>query len=462
MSGQSPDAWRASALFAAHAATTTLARLQPATRTAIAAFTFDLLGVGVGGLGSPYAARLLSTATRWGEPGGRGASIWGGGSAPLAHAAFCNAFLAHCQEFDAVHEAAVLHPFTVVVPVLLAEAERAGMDGPTYLAACSAGVDVAVTLGVAATSQIRFFRPATCGLFGAIAALGRARGLSEPGLIDAFGYGLAFAAGTMQAHVEGTPALAVQVAHAAQSAFHAVDLAQAGMPGPHGAFDGPFGYINMFEQSHDLEAALADLGLRQRAAEVSWKPFPTGRAAHGGIDMALSLRAQGVSADTLEALTIEAPPLIHHLVGRPLRTPLEVNYARLCLPYAAAVALIRGRVTLADFIGDALADPAIHALASRIDVTRTDHPDPAAFTPQRAQARLRDGQVMDVRVDQLLGSVSRPLSEEAQMEKFAANVAFGFGDSAPDSAPVLALIANLETCADIGALNRWAGGKALG
>jgi 2-methylcitrate dehydratase PrpD len=462
MSGQSPDAWRASAVFAAHAVATTLATLQPATRKAIAAFTFDLLGVGVGGLGSPYAGRLLATARSWGEPGGRGASVWGGGTAPVAHAAFCNAFLAHCQEFDAVHEAAVLHPFTVVVPVLLAEAERARMDGPTYMAACSVGVDIAVTLGVAATSQIRFFRPATCGLFGAIAALGRARGLSEPGLIDAFGYGLAFAAGTMQAHVEGTPALAVQVAHAAQAAFQAVDLARAGMPGPRGAIDGPFGYINMFERSHDLDAALADLSVRQRAAEVSWKPFPTGRAAHGGIDMALSLRAQSVTADKLASLTIEAPPLIQHLVGRPLRTPLEVNYARLCLPYAAAVALIRNRVTLADFTGEALADPAIHDLAMRIEVAPTDNPDPAAFTPQRAVARLRDGRVIEARVDQLLGAVSRPLSHEAQMEKFAANVAFGLGAQAPDEASVIALIAELETCADVGALNRWAGGKALG
>jgi 2-methylcitrate dehydratase PrpD len=460
MSGQSPDAWRASAVFAAHAAQARASALSPAVRAAVAAFTFDLLGVGIGGLGSPYAARLLATVRGWGEGAHASASIWGGGAAPVANAAFCNAFLAHCQEFDAVHEAAVLHPFTVVTPVLLAEAERVGMDGATYVAACSAGVDVAVTLGVAATSQIQFFRPATCGLFGAIAALGRARGLSVPGLIDAFGYGLAFASGTMQAHVEGTPALAVQVANAARSAFHAVDLAQAGMPGPHGAIDGPFGYINLFEARHDLATALGQLSGRARAAEVSWKPYPTGRAAHGGIDMALQLRAQGVSAETLDTLTIHAPPLIHHLVGRPLRLPLEVNYARLCLPFAAAVALVRGHVTLADFNATSLADPAIHALAARINVVKTDNPDPAAFTPQNAVARLRDGRVIEVGVTALLGAVARPLSEAAQLEKFAANVAFG-GGAPDDTARVMAFVASLEERSDVGALNRWASGKAM-
>lgn len=234
------------------------------------------------------------------------------------------------------------------------------------------------------------------------------------------------------------------------------------MPGPRGAIDGPFGYVNLFEASHDLDAALADLGARQRAAEVSWKPFPTGRAAHGGIDMALRLRAQGVTPESLDALTIYAPPLIHHLVGRPLRTPLEVNYARLCLPYAAAVALIRGRVTLADFTPDVLADAGVHALAARIDVVKTDNPDPAAFTPQKAVARLRDGRTLEVEVHDLLGAVTRPLSRQTQAEKFAANVAFGMGPNAPGGAAVLALIDDLEHCADIGALNRWAGGKALG
>jgi 2-methylcitrate dehydratase PrpD len=194
---------------------------------------------------------------------------------------------------------------------------------------------------------------------------------------------------------------------------------------------------------------------------VSWKPFPTGRAAHGGIDMALQLRAEGVSAENLVSLTIHAPPLIHHLVGRPLRAPLEVNYARLCLPYAAAVALIRGRVTLADFSPDALSDAAIHALAARIDVAKTDNPDPAAFTPQRAVATLHDGRMIEVSVQTLLGAVARPLGRDAQIEKFTGNIAFG-GGAVADSMRVLALIDQIEGCADIGALNRWASGKALG
>jgi 2-methylcitrate dehydratase PrpD len=416
----------------------------------------DTIGVGVGGAGSPYAAALARTAAGWGA--GDAASVWGFDlRLPTPHTAFLNAFLAHCQEFDCVHEGAVLHPFTVVAPVLLAEAEARGMNDRVYLAACAAGVDVAATLGLAAVSQIQFFRPATCGLFGAVAALCRARGLSVDATVDAFGYALAFASGTMQAHVEGTPALAVQVGNAARSAFWAVDIAEAGLPGPVGSIDGPFGYLSLFERETALAPLLDRLGSPWRAEEVSWKPYPTGRAAHGGIDMALALRAQGVVPEAVSSLVVQAPPLILHLVGRPIVAPLEVNYARLCLPYAMAVALRKGAVTLEDFTPEVLGDAQTHALAARIKVEGLPISDQAAFIPQRARATLSDGSVRDVALEALPGSPVRPLSAQAQRAKLAANLRFGLrGDDAARLEAIAAGCAALGSGGDVAQLNRLA------
>ena len=101
-------------------------------------------------------------------------------------------------------------------------------------------------------------------------------------LIMSGAYALAFASGTMQAHAEGKPALPIQIANAARAAVMAVDLAEAGLPGPEASLEGPFGYLTLFEAAHDL-TPLTDPASGFRIAEVSWKPFPTGRAAHGGI-----------------------------------------------------------------------------------------------------------------------------------------------------------------------------------
>jgi 2-methylcitrate dehydratase PrpD len=453
MSGQSPTL---SERFAAHALT---GSPPAAVRAAVRAFTLDTIGVGIGGARSPYAPGMLKAVRGWGE--GAAASAWiDGARLPAPHAAFVNAFLAHCQEFDCVHEGAVLHPFTVVTPVLLAEAEARGLSGADYVAACAVGVDVAAGLGLAAKTQIQFFRPATCGLFGAIAALARARRLSQDIAVNAFGYGLAYASGTMQAHVEGTPALAIQVANAARAAFHAVDLAEAGLPGPRRALDGPFGYLTLFEKESDAAPVAEALGQTWRAAQVSWKPYPTGRAAHGGIDMIRTLRAEGLVADAVDSIAFTVPPLIVHLVGRPIVAPLEVNYARLCLPYAAATALRKGAVGLADFTPEALADQATHELAARITVTADANPDPAAFVPQSVVVRLKSGEERRAALTALPGSVARPLSRDEQIAKFRACVAFG--RSAPDAAAEDALIARIdaiETETDVGALNRLAAGR---
>jgi 2-methylcitrate dehydratase PrpD len=466
MSGQSTKshadvkAATASQVLAAHASGVQLADLPPHIVQAIATFTLDTIGVGIAGVRSPYAAGVTKTAQTWGK-GIEAHSFATGVTLPAPSAAFVNAFQAHALEFDCVHEAAVLHPFTVVVPVLLAEAQAHGMDGATFFAACAAGIDVAVGLGVAAKSQIRFFRPATCGLFGATAALARARGLDAETTAHAFGYALAFASGTMQAHVEGTPALAASVGAAARSAFTAVDLAQAGLPGPIGAIDGPFGYLTLCELDSDIMPVLDSLGKVWRAGEVSHKPFPTGRAAHGGIDMILSLRTQGLSGDNIEKLTIFAPPLIHHLVARPIvPAPLEVNYARLCLPYVGAVALVTGGVTLCDFTPESLSDPVIHNVAGRIEVVINDVRSQSAFTPQRAIAQLTDGRVLEVSIDALLGAPARPLTRDQHLAKFRACAAFGFGGPRPDIEDALIGITdNLVNLADVGMLGRLAAGQ---
>jgi 2-methylcitrate dehydratase PrpD len=455
MSGQSRTA---SQSLAAHVVQTRGEDLPAAAIQAVQHFTLDTIAVGVAGSAQAYAQRFASVLARGEGP----AQVWGRGfSAGPAEAAAVNAFQAHCQEFDCVHEAAVLHPFTVVVPVLIAEAQAHGLSGAEYVAACAAGVDVAAGLGVAATSQIKFFRPATCGLFGAVAALGRARRLSQEQLAHAFGYALAFAAGTMQAHVEGTPALAASVGHAARAAFDAVGLAQAGLPGPQGAIEGPFGYLSLFETSFDLRPVLERLGQPWRVTEVSWKPYPTGRAAHGGIAMTLALKAKGATAANLQSLVIEAPPLIHHLVGRPIKAPLEVNYARLCLPYCAAHALRHGGVGLEAFAPLALADPGTQALAAKITVAKTDNPDPAAFVPQKATARLADGQVLTAEAASLFGSPAQPLSPQAQLDKALSCCAFA-GLPAPNAAALIDAVAVLPGLDNVEELGRWAGGPDHG
>lgn len=434
-----------------HALSVEWAALPRPAQAAARAFLFDSLAVGVAGHGAIHAAEVRALAQVWtGKAAGEGLVLGERGlRLPAPYAAYANAYQIHSQEYDCVHEAAVAHPMATVCAALLAEAGRAPAAGADFLAAVVAGIDVVATLGVSVKGPLKFFRPATAGIFGCVAALSRLRRVEPAVGRRAFGHALALASGTMQSHIEGKPTLALQVAAAARSAVEAFDLARAGIPSPDGAIGGPFGYMALFENDPVLERELERLGTVWRVEEVSWKPFPTGRAAQGAIVALKTLMADhGVTADTLELLEYHAPPLIHRLVGRRPQADMTVPYARLCFAWLGAVVLRDGDVGLGVFTPDQLADPALLSVAQKITVIPDDNPDLAAFVPAYAEARLKDGRVLRVDVARQFGAPEWPLTLDEQMEKARRCFAFGGLDDA--LAPDLhAQVAKLDEAGDV-------------
>jgi 2-methylcitrate dehydratase PrpD len=154
---------------------------------------------------------------------------------------------------------------------------------------------------------------------------------------------------------------------------------------------------------------------------LSHKPWPSGRATHGGIDgLQRLIAAHGITPGQLRAGRFLVPPLTHRLVGRPAQDGMPVSYARLCLPHVGAVCLRRGTVGLSDFTPEALCDPDTLGLARRLSVIANDNPDPNALHPIRVELDLVDGRTVACDVTEVLGSPSRPLSRDAARAKFAA------------------------------------------
>ena len=409
----------AAARFAAHAVTTQFTDLTPDAVAAAKVFILDSLGVGIAGSSVDGGDGLLAIASGWGSRAE--AQVWGRRdrlSAPAA--AFLNGWQMHNQEFDCLHEPAVVHALATTLPVALAAAERrGGIDGRTLITAVAVGADIAATLGLASRAGFRFFRPATAGGFGAVAAAARVLGLDQSAVQAAFAWQLAQTSGTMQAHVEGSPILPAQVAFNARAALHACDLAQLGFTPAQEVFEGPYGYLPLFEGDHDLPAALAALGRTWRIAEFSHKPYPAGRATHGGIEGVMALReAHGFTADDVAAVVVSAPPLIVRLVGRaPLPQP-GASYARLCMAYAIAKVLQHGVLDPLHFRGPDLADPQTFAVAQRVRVEADGNPDPNALAPQTVTVRLTSGATHTWRCDTMLASPQRRLTRARALAKF--------------------------------------------
>jgi len=402
----------------AHLARVADGEIPDATRSAAKTFIADTLAVGIAGAQAPWRREVLDMT----RAGPAEVTVWGSGERlPLSAAAMVNAFQVHSQEFDPVHEGAVVHPMAAVLACALGWAEReGGVSGDSLIGAVIAGVDVAVTLGLCSRAPMRFFRPANCGGFGATAALALLAGLDETQTRDALGIYYGQCAGTMQAHIEASPQLAMQMGFAARNAVAAVELARRGMPGPRAPISGPFGYFALFDDKAD-PAPFDELGRAWRIGELSHKPFPSGRATHGGIDgLQRLIAAHNLRAEQVRAGRFLVPPLTHRLVGRKPMPGMSAAYARLCLAYCGVVCLQRGTVGLDDFVPNALTQPDTLMLADRLSVIADGNSDPNAMAPIRVELDLSDGRTLISEITEVLGSPARPLSPEAARSKFDA------------------------------------------
>lgn len=436
--------------FADHVVGTGYDDIPPDATRAAKVFILDSLGVGLAGTRAPWTREWIDASRA--PASDDGARVWGTGELlPTPAAAALLGYLIHNSEFDCIHEKAVLHPMAVPFAALMAEAEaRGGIDGRALLRATVLGVDVACHIGAAVRNGLRFFRPAVGGGFGAVAAVGAAIGLDRERLLNAFGLYYAQAGGTMQAHTEGSPLLAMQVGFNARNAVTAVRLAEAGMPGLRGTLEGRFGYLNLMEGDYDAAALTASLGRVWRIAEVAHKPFPSGRATHGIIDGLRELRAEhGFAAADVLAVAAAVPPLTHHLIGRPPMPGMTQNYARLCGSYAAARLLLAGDLGVGDFTEAALNDPAALDLAGRIAIAPDGNPDPNALAPVTVTVRLRSGAELTHSIAVVYGNPAKPLTRAAHLAKFRTNLAFAAGPvPAANAETLIAMVDDLESLDD--------------
>jgi 2-methylcitrate dehydratase PrpD len=177
----------------------------------------------------------------------------------------------------------------------------------------------------------------------------------------------------------------------------------------------------LFDGQANWKNGSAEMGRVFQTTRLSHKPFPSGRATHGGVDGALRLQAQhGFAAADVAEVRVATTPLIRDLVGRPIRSDMDVGYAKLCMSYVVATALLTGTVGITDFEDDKRSDPERLALGARVHVVPNDVTDPNALIPQTVDVVLHDGSAFSIELTAVLGHPDRPLERAARLQKFEA------------------------------------------
>ena len=321
---------------------------------------------------------LIAAARRLGMAGGSadgsGATVIGDGARYTASgAALINGALAHSLDFDDTHARGSIHPSAPIVPAALAAAEEAGASGAQAIAAIVAGYEVQIRISLAlgpADHYRRGFHPtATCGAFGATAAVANIMGLDAGQIESAFGICLSQAAGSMQFLADGAWTKRFHVGNAALCGLIAATLAAEGYRGPAQALEGRAGFLASHAPNPDPAKAAAGLGTVWETMEIAVKPYPSCRYGHAAMDAIIALRERhGLTPEEVQEIEIGLPETGWKIVADPLadkQNPQSIVDGQFSMPFVAAAALANGGLAWDDY-EPLLADDGIRALCRKV------------------------------------------------------------------------------------------------
>jgi 2-methylcitrate dehydratase PrpD len=267
------------------------------------------------------------------------------------------------------------------------------------------------------------------GAFGCALIAARLLNLDVDRATMAQGIVLSMASGSLEFLGEGAWTKRLHPGWAGVAGITAATLAKHGFVGPRRAYDGRYGlyasYLGAHADQAHPERVTQDLGDTWEIDEVAIKPFPACHLAHASADAAIALQKTGsLSADAIRAVRVLVPKEAVDIVCEPhtnKRKPANSYDAQFSIPYIVATGLLKGRFTLADLGDDALCDPAVLDLASRVDYAV----DPASTFPKHYTGEVivetKDGRSLRHREAVNRGCADRPIDNDEVVAKFMDN-----------------------------------------
>ena len=327
-------------------------------------------------------------------------------SLDIRDAVFLNAVAGNAQDFDDTHVPTIIHPCSVIVPVVMALAQERQSSASEIIKAVLMGYEVMCRLGNAVHPehyQKGYHITATCGVVGASVSAALLLKLDPSQTRDA----IAIAAGQASGLIENlaSQAKAFAVGAAARDGMLAAEFAQQGLTGPADPLGGTYGFLRVLCEKPDPIQLTEGLGDTWQILQVAYKPYPVGVVLNPVIDAALTLhRESNIPLDTIQSIEVRGHALLLKRTNRP--APAHPIDARLSTQHTVAAALVQGFITGASFERQTMHHPAVTRLRDKTYLTQDDALDveSAAIT-----VRLDTGEEYTHTTVKGLGSLSQPM-----------------------------------------------------
>ncbi len=353
---------------------------------------------------------------------------WDGRATSATSAAMLNSSFIQGFELDDYHPLAPLHSNSLVLPAMLAAAQRIGrISGERFLLGAILGYETGPRVGQALGGLDMLSRGCHSGVvFGPIAAAaaaGTLYGLDAGGFEDAFGMAATQSCGLMSAMFESM-VKRMQHGFACRNGLTAAALAAVGYVGIKRVFERPYGgWLAVFGEGHRTypEDIYKGLGILWETERIAVKAYSAMGLLHAAIDAALELRPK-VDVSSIQRIDIYMSEAAYKHGGWNAARQAQVIGAQMNVAYVVAVALLDGDVLVDQFTTDRINSDQVWAL---IDKTLAHHERAYDHLPideqLTTQVRLtfKDGSTRAAKVVHPRGTGDRNLTNAEIRDKYA-------------------------------------------
>ena len=390
----------------------------------------DTIGVMIAGAGGDVATRTEAVLAAV-RPAGRIPVPGRARRADLIDAAFLGGTAAHGIELDDGFRQGSVHPGCVVVPAVLALGYDRRISGAALIEAIVAGYEAEIAIGRACHPDLRqrgFHPAAACGVFGAVMAAGKLRGLPPAQLANAIGIAASSAAGLFAFVNGGADIKRLHAGHASREGLQAALLAEQGVEGPPDVIEARDGFLQAFAFGRADKARAIKLppALPFGITDCYIKPYPCCRHIQPAVEALMGLlNDEKIATEDVQHIDVAT----YRIAVEHAETGWDdFASAQLSFPYLMGLALKYRGIKFEHFSEETRRDPSFAAIARKLDITAP--PDVDRLYPQLRPARVT---VTTARgsftrqADEALGSRIVPLDDAGLRAKFLDLVGPVFG-----------------------------------
>jgi 2-methylcitrate dehydratase PrpD len=340
---------------------------------------------------------------------------------------------AHCGELDDIHGGAATCIGAMVIPALIAMAEKYGGSGRRFLEAAIVGYETIARVGLSIDAPKLFARgwwPSTvCGAFGVAAAGVKFLDWPAERMVNALGIASLHAGGMLTGGQEGATARHVAFGSAARNGMLALLATEQGLTGPKRAFEDPRGFCLTLcaEPRWQFLQSFDSFFLPQ----VAFKPYPCARQLHAGVEALLKLiQRHAMTPASIQEIELFVPTQNASMVNRPAISTLRAATLG-SGQYVMAVTALRGKIDLASFEEEFLCNEEVSRLIAKVKVSGSAELDRhfPKYWSGRVTIRSMDGQTHSEEIIAPKGESENPLSRADVEEKFLDLAAPVLGDA---------------------------------